>query len=133
MLHAYRRRDTEFLNGSAVLMARIVNRDGVCIEPGNVRAIEYSVYELDPCWPHHLNVVSSRSSVPLDVDDVLFDALDVGDLWTVDAAGYNFRHEIDFGPTARSPRSAYRYEVHYQMTLAGGQKTCVRFQIRVQS
>jgi hypothetical protein len=130
MLRTSGHRDTSFLNGSAVLMARIVDRDGVCIEPANVRATEYSVYELDPWWPNQLNVVPGRSSVPVDVDDVLIDALEVGDLWTVDAAGYNFRHEIDFGRGRPFPKAGFQYEVCYKITFASGEATNVRFQLR---
>jgi hypothetical protein len=129
-LRAKDQRDTRIQNGSVLLMARIVDREGVCIRPANVRGVEYSLLELDPCWPNSLNLVAGCCAVPLDVDEVLFDLPEVDELWTVDAVGYNFRHEIDWGHTARFPNAGFQYEVHYQLTLACGTRTCVRFCLR---
>lgn len=122
---------TAFKNGSAVLMARIVDSDGENIEQAGVSAIEYSVYELDPCRPDNLTVVAGHDGVELDVADVVFDTLETGGLWTVDETGYNFRHEIDVTGSEAFPKAGARYQVRYEITPVGGQKTIVRFQLRV--
>jgi hypothetical protein len=122
---------TAFKNGSAVLMARIVDSDGENIEQASVSAIEYSVYELDPCRPDNLTVVTGHDGVTLDVSDVVFDTLQTGGLWTVDETGYNFRHEIDVTGSEAFPKAGTHYQVRYEITPVGGQKTIVRFQLRV--
>ena len=122
---------TAFKNGSAVLMARIVDSDGEAIVQAGVSAIEYSIYELDPCRPDNLTVVAGHDGVELDASDVVFDTLQTGGLWTVDETGYNFRHEIDVTGTEAFPTAGVHYQVRYEITPVGGQKTIVRFQLRV--
>ena len=75
--------------------------------------------------------VFGDDAVALAVGDVVFDALQTGGLWTVDQQGYNFRHEIDVTTAEAFPQAGAHYQVRYQITPAGGQKTIVRFQLRV--
>lgn len=116
-------------SGSIVLMARIVDGAGTAIRPLDVRAIDYSVYEVDPYWPEQLSVTRGHRSERVNVRDVLFDSLRVGRCWSVDDVGYNFRHEIKFARPALS-RNDERYEVVYQLTLFNGHRIAVRFKLR---
>jgi hypothetical protein len=122
---------TAFKNGSAVLMARIVDAAGANVQQAGIAAIEYSVYELDPCRPDNLTVVAGHDGVSLDVEDVVYNALQTGGLWTVDEEGYNFRHDIDVGTADAFPKAGVQYQVRYELTPTSGQKTIVRFQLRV--
>jgi hypothetical protein len=122
---------TAFKNGSAVLLARIVDSAGVVVQQAGVSAIEYSVFELDPCRPDELTVVAGHDGVSLVVADVIFDSLQTGGLWTVDEIGYNFRHEIDVSADEAFPKAGAQYQVRYEITPTSGQKTIVRFQLRV--
>ncbi|MEX2316322.1 MAG: hypothetical protein WD669_04160 [Pirellulales bacterium] len=122
---------TAFKNGSAVLMARIVDSAGVNVQQSGLTAIKYSVFELDPCQPDSLFIVSGHNDVTLTVASVIYNALQAGGLWTVDAVGYNFRHEIDVSQDAAFPKAGVQYQVRYTLTPTSGQKTIVRFQIRV--
>ena len=40
---------TAFKNGSAVLMARIVDSAGANVQQAGLSAIKYSIFELNPC------------------------------------------------------------------------------------
>ena len=122
---------TAFKNGSAVLLARIVDSAGEAITQAGVDEIEYSVFELDPCRPDVLAVVAGHDGVTLDVGDVVFDTLQTGGLWTVDEVGYNFRHEIDVSADEAFPKAGVQYQVRYEIRPTAGQKTIVRFRIRV--
>lgn len=122
---------TAFKNGSAILMARIVDAAGANVQQAGLAAIEYSIYELDPCRPDSLSVVAGHNGVSLDVADVVFNALQPGGLWMVDGVGYNFRHEIDVSASAAFPKAGAQYQVRYELTPTTGQKTIVRFQLRV--
>jgi hypothetical protein len=122
---------TAFKNGSAVLMARIVDSAGVVVQPSGIDEIEYSVLELDPCRPDVQTVVAGHDGVALDVGDVIFDSLQTGGLWTVDEVGYNFRHEIDVSQDEALPKAGAQYQVRYQFSPTDGQRTIVRFQLRV--
>ena len=122
---------TAFKNGTALLMARIVDSAGANVQQAGIVAIEYSIFELDPCLPNQQTPVAGHNEVELDVADVIFNALQTGGLWTVDDVGYNFRHEIDVTETEAFPKAGAQYQVRYQLTPTTGQKTIVRFQLRV--
>jgi hypothetical protein len=130
MVRATSDRIAAIQNGSGVLLARLVDRAGVGVRPSEVRTIEYSLYELDPWWPHLFSSVTGRTAVALAVEDVLFDSLQVDEVWTVDSLGYNFRHEIRFGERMQFSQGRFHYEVCYQITLTSKQITVVRFQLR---
>ncbi len=101
------------------------------MQQADLSAITYSVFELDPCLPDQLAVVAGHDEVALTVSDVVFDTLQTGGLWTVDAIGFNFRHEIDVSSEEAFPKAGAVYQVRYELTPTSGQKTIVRFQIRV--
>lgn len=122
---------TAFKNGTAVLLARIVDSDGNDVQQADVTAVKYSVFEIDPCLPDNLTVVAGHDNVSLSVGDVIYDSLQTGGLWTVDATGYNFRHEINVSSAEAFPKAGAQYQVRYELTPAAGQRTVVRFQLRV--
>jgi hypothetical protein len=104
------------VNGNnVVLLARLVDRDGVAIGPADVAAIEWFVSKVD--------------GRRLEVGDVLHNALQFDELWSVDEVGYNFRHEIALSD--RSARGQSYVEVQYVITLTIGEQVNVRFQLKV--
>jgi hypothetical protein len=122
---------TAFKNGTAVLMARVVDSAGDNIDQAGVSAIQYSIFELDPCRPDNLTVVTGHDGVSLSVSNVIYDALQTDGLWTVDEEGYNFRHEINVTSAEAFPKAGAQYQVRYELTPTDGQRTIVRFQLRV--
>jgi len=122
---------TAFKNGTAVLLARIVDSDGDDVQQADVTAVKYSVFEIDPCRPDNLTVVAGHDNVSLSVSQVIYDTLQTGGLWTVDSTGYNFRHEINVSSAEAFPKAGAQYQVRYELTPAAGQRTVVRFQLRV--
>ena len=121
---------TAFKNGAAILMARLVDSAGATVQQSGLSAVEYSIYELDPCRPDSFAVVAGHDAVQLDVRDVIFNSLQTGGLWSDDAEGYNFRHEIDGSWDTGFPMPGKCYQVRYELTPTFGQKTIVRFQLR---
>ena len=117
-------------NGSMVLLARIVDRAGVAVRPADVDRIEYSIYEVDPCWPDLRTVVAGCHVVALDIGEIMSDSLEVAHPWTVDCIGYNFRHEIRPARARTFPKPGADYELKYRFTSSCGQTITVRFQIR---
>jgi hypothetical protein len=111
--------------GVAVLMARIVDRAGVAIRRADVSSIEYSIFERGRRgkW---LAVVAGHERAMLHVDDLLLERLVFGGSWTLDVAGYNFRHEIAAGPID-FPKVGKSYEIIYMFTTIFGEKVAVRF------
>jgi hypothetical protein len=122
---------TAFKNGSAILMARIVDSAGAYIQQSGVSAIKYSIYELDPCRPDNLAAVTGHDAVSLLVSGVVYDTLQTGGLWTIDAVGYNFRHQINVSQNEAFPKAGTLYQVRYELTPTTGQKSIIRFQLRV--
>lgn len=101
--------------GLAVLMARIVDLDGAAVRRADVESIWFSA--------------PGTAAVAINVDDVLFDALQNGGAWTLDDVGYNFRHEIgdEVPQIAARPRC---FGLEYELTLSHGETTRLRFQVR---
>jgi hypothetical protein len=128
MSTAISHRGTAVENGWAVLMARLIDRNGASIRQGDVSAVRYSLFELDPCWPNSLNIVAGHAEVPLDVEEVLFNELQVDDVWAVDGVGYNFRHEFELGGAVA--KAGFDFEARYQIILATGRQAIVRFYIQ---
>lgn len=115
----------------AVLTARIVHDDGTPIRCDDVAAIEYSLYELDPCWPYQLTVVAGHKGVTLDVGCVLRNELSLDESWAVDALGYNFRHSLQLERLQPAIKPTAQYEVQYDITLVTGEVNVVRFLMRL--
>jgi hypothetical protein len=123
-------RDTAFTTGFAILMARLVDGSGAAVRRADVLAVDYSIYELDPCWPNNLTIIAGCRHIELDVEEVLFDAVQSDNMWTVDDTGYNFRHEIRPARAQAFPKAGVDYELQYRFTSRCGQKITVRFRIR---
>lgn len=120
-------RGTVFQNGTAVLMARVVGPDGDPIETADVSSIRYSIYEINHLDPGDLSVVAGHEDVALTVGNVIYDTLQTGGLWTVDATGYNFRHEVDVSSDPAFPNAHADYQVRYEVTPTSGQVVVFRF------
>lgn len=120
---------TALENGSAVLMARIVDNTGRTIRRADVAAIEYWIYELDHRLWRGCRVVAGHDGVALNIGDVLFDALQNGGLWSLDAMGYNFRHAFDVAEDDTLATAGKHFDVRYEFTPKIGQKAIIRFQL----
>ena len=110
-------------NGSAVLMARIVDSGGRTIRRADVAEIEYSIYERER------RVVAGRDGVTLHVRDVLFDSLQNCGSWSVDAVGYNFRHIFNVPQKDMRATARKSFSVRYAFTSTIGQTVMIRFQL----
>jgi hypothetical protein len=121
--------ETVFENGAAVLMARIVDRSGVAIRRSDVAAIEYSIVERRGCRRDGFAWSPGRRRVGLCVDEVLFDWLEVGGLWTLDVCGYNFRHEFDVAQGREFPNAGAAFEILYMFTTTFGEKIAIGFEL----
>jgi hypothetical protein len=122
---------TAFKNGSATLLARIVGAQGASVLPGDINAIKYTVYLLDDQNPDSRTAVAQHVGVSLSAAEVLFATLQTDPMWTVDAIGYNFRHQLDVSAHPAFAIAGRRYLVEYQLTPAVDQMILVRFRINV--
>lgn len=110
-------------NGSAVLMARIVDSAGRTIRRADVAEIEYSIYERDR------RVVAGHDGVALHVRDVLFDSLQNCGSWSLDDVGYNFRHIFDVPQKEMRATARKRFSIRYAFTPKIGPTVMIRFQL----
>jgi hypothetical protein len=122
---------TAFKNGSAVLMARIVDQSGINVVQADIRAIQYSVYLLDDQNPDSRTAVAGHAGVSLAVANVVFDALQTDPIWIVDTTGFNFRHALDVSAHPAFAIAGRRYLIEYQLTPVVGQAILVRFRMNV--
>ena len=122
---------TAFKNGSVTLLARIVGGAGANVVQGDIASVVYSIFLLDDQNADARTPVANHGSVALAVGDVVFNTLQTDALWTVDAAGYNFRHLLDVSAHPAFAVAGRRYLIEYRMTPAIGQVIVVRFRINV--
>ncbi len=121
---------TVFRNATAVFMTRVENSSGQEIVQASVASIRYTVYELEQATPDLLSAVVGHDNVALNLSDVVFDTLQTDEAWTVDAVGYNFRHELDVTQNEAFPKAGAIYQVRYELTPVTGQKIVFRFKLR---
>ena len=121
---------TVFKNGAAILLARVVGTDGSPLVASDASALQYSVLELDECRPDQQTAIDGHDDVTLSIGESIFDTLQTDSLWTLDATGYNFRHEIDVSSDEAFPKAGVSYQVRYQLTPVSGQKVVFRFHMR---
>lgn len=119
-----------FERGSAVLLARIVDADGAAIQINDVSSITYTISEVDRKTAAPVLAVAGHNQAALSPPAVLFDTLQTAPIWTVDTAGYNFRHEIDVSVDDAFPRAPAFYHVRYDLQPVNGQKVVFRFLLR---
>lgn len=119
-----------FKQGTATLMARVIDAAGDPINPTDVATCHYSVLEVNEAEPDESAVIAGHDNVALGVGDVLFASLQTDDRWTLDAQGYNFRHEIDISSSNAFPKAGVRYYVRYRLAPSVGQPVIFRFALR---
>lgn len=124
-----------FLGGSAVLMARLRNVAAELLLPEHVSAAEYTAYLLDENTGER-TAVAVHTAVEIAPADILYDELQEGGLWDVDATGYNFRHELDVSEGSGSGGGGVlfnlvnrHYLIEFRLTPTAGQVILVRFRI----
>lgn len=119
-----------FRNATATFMARVENSVGEAIVQASLAAVRYSVFQLDRDDPNEMTVVAGHDDAALVVGEVVFDTLQTDESWTVDATGYNFRHELDVSTNEAFGVAGEVYQVRYELTPVAGQKIVFRFKVR---
>lgn len=118
-----------YAGGSLVMMARIESIDGVAITPEEIYAASYSIEARDKCGSEPDTPVSGHAQQALDPPSVLYDTLQTGPAWGLDATGYNFRHTIDTTVDTAFQAAGTLYAVRYELTPVNGQPIIFRYQI----
>jgi hypothetical protein len=120
-----------FKNGSLALLARLVGAEGTAVRRADIDTITYTVYLLDDTDADSRTPVTGHTAVALPVAEILFDAIQLDPIWTVDTTGYNFRHVLDVSAHPAFTIAGRRYLVEHRLTPAVGQVIIVRFRINV--
>ncbi len=113
-------------------MARLVDRRGRTLTPDAVHSIEYSVYALCERSLQIKEALVDHFERQLLAHEVVLPRLRRRRPWDVDYQGYNFRHQ--FKIDRRNESSAQKqthYEIRYVITEAAGEKSVVRFRVRM--
>ncbi len=120
-----------FKNGSAVCLARIMDPSGVAITSGDLAAIAYTAYSLDPDDEDLRTPITGHIANAVTVANAIYDTLQTADAaWTVDTTGYNFRHELDVSTSPVFVVAGTDYLVEYTITPTAGQPIIVRFRVQ---
>ena len=121
---------TVFRNATATFMARVENSAGETIDQMSVASIRYTIYELGTTDPQTLTPISGHNNVSLVVADAIYNTLQVDEAWSIDAVGYNFRHELNVATNEAFATAGAVYQVRFEITPTFGQKIVIRYQLR---
>ena len=121
---------TVFRHGTAVLLARVVDAQAAAINQASVASASYTVFAVEQDNPVSLTAVTGHAAVALEVEAIVFDTLQTGGGWTVDAVGYNFRHELDVSTAEVFGEAGRTYQLRYELVPVTGQKIVFRFQLK---
>jgi hypothetical protein len=103
----------------------------MAVTPDAIAAAAYSVFLLDDQDPDAREPVDGHEAVSLSPADVLYETLQTGPSWTIDAAGYNFRHTLDVSEHAAFALAGRNYLLEYRLTPVLGQVMLLRFRVNV--
>ena len=120
---------TVFKDGSATLLARVVGADGSAVTQADVASAKYTVYLLDDADPDAGTAVDGHTDVAVSVASLIYNSLQVDDLWDVDQAGYNFKHVLDVSAKTAFATAGRNYRVVFELTPTSGQVILVRFRV----
>ena len=138
-----------FKNGTVTCLARIVGWNAAYILQADFNAtsssssgddawgpcdipIPYTVYLLDDQDSDNRTAVTGHTNVSLTPADVVFDALQTDDKWTVDDTGYNFSHTLVICANHAFVTAGRRYLVEYRLAPGGAtHPILVRFRVNV--
>jgi hypothetical protein len=118
-----------FKQGSATLLARVVDADGNPLSPAGIRQAQYSVWLLDPNDADAAETVEGHESVEIPVGPLVLAGLRRDALWDVDDVGYNFEHVMNVSQHAAFPIAGRCYRVEFRLTPTVGQVILVRFRV----
>ena len=126
------RRDEVQSAQAAVLMARLEDCEGAILSPATIRSIEYLLVELAADRPGGARPVAGHYGRSLCVEDIVSGDLQTGEGWSVDDVGYNFRHRFSIRRVVDLlRRHEMLFEMRYVITHATGEKSTVRFRVRM--
>jgi hypothetical protein len=115
-----------FKHGTVTTLARVLGAANAPIVQSDIASISYTVYLLDDRDLDNWTPVAGHSAVALTVSAVVYNALQTDSAWTVDATGYNFRHEIDISVNQAFTAAGSKYLVEYKFVPNSGQPIIVR-------
>ncbi len=121
---------TAFQNATAAFLARVEDSSGSQLTQANVSAVSYTVSEVDNDCGDRSPAVVGHENVSLSKTDVVYNTLQTDTTWTVDAIGYNFRHELDVSQHEAFAKVGQVYQVRFEVTPTSGQKIVFRFRVR---
>ncbi len=116
-----------FRNGSAVLLARVVDAAAAVIQQADLSAAEYTIYLLDDRDSDSRTAITGHTGVALVIGTSIFDTLQTGAEWTVDDTGYNLAVTLDVSEDEAFALAGRRYLIEITLTPNTGQIILVRF------
>jgi hypothetical protein len=111
---------------AAVLMARLVDRQGALLGRAVLRSIDFVVVAIaDERGETH-----PIACAAVEPNEVVLNGLRNDNGWSVDAIGYNFCHRFDLN-SLNLPRDAAGCEIRYVVQDVNGEISVVCFRVRI--
>lgn len=111
---------TVFENGSATLLARVVN-EGRILTHKDIKKCKYTIRYKD-------NAITGHENISIDPNVII--NLTNDDWWDVDQIGYNFCHIVDTNRHQAFPLAHIHYDVIFTLTTHEGDTIYVKFNLQ---
>ena len=118
-----------FAGESAEFLAHITDWQGNDVKRADIASIAYTIYLADRHTGEQ-TAVSGHNAVAIDKMAVLFDTLQLGEVWDVDTIGFNFQHQIDISSNQAFLLVGSYYVVQYRLIPVSGQPIPLRFRVK---
>ena len=126
---------TVLKGGTAIFLARLVNNSGALLTQSTLSSGAYTISRLDPNDPDSETAVTGHSAASLTIASVIYDTLQLDELWKndegdyIDTIGYNFKHQPDISTNGAFAVAGARYKINYRLTPSSGQVIVVAFEV----
>ena len=120
---------TVFSNCTATFLARIVDESGIPLTISDIHSVKYTIFLLDDQNPVARTAVVGHEQITLQVSSVMFNTLQTNNIWSIDTAGYNFRHAPDTDNSESFPIPHRNYLIIYQIVPFEGASIHIHFHV----
>lgn len=118
---------TIYANSSPIILARVLNSSGNYLKQSDVSSIKLNIIQIRekdrielPEW----------KNVSLSASAVVFDELQIDNLWVEDNIGYNFKYVFEYGSNFPFSESDRLYLVTFQIVLTDNSSIVLGRRIR---
>ena len=120
-------------NHAPIFLARVVDATAASVTQAAISTATYTISRLDPNDPDSRTAVTSHSAISLTVSAIIYNALQLDDLWKdddgnyLDDSGYNLKVQPSMATAVPFAVAGAEYLMEVTLTPTSGEKILVRW------